>query len=223
MTKKLLNTEEKKLPKAQQQFVENMADPSIKNQTEAYQKAYKSSNDTARANAPRLLANASISDAIKERKRQALAHSKVTPEEILGSAVFQMRSSIDDLLDDDGSLSLEKARQTGAIHLIKKLKKTTKKLLDSKGNITETISTIEVEMLTNQDGRREVAKYMEVELLAPKPELIYDDPRYSRELLKRLIHDHGWDPEQAISGILQRFPELDEKMLRECVEADQLW
>jgi len=169
MTKKRLNIAKKQLPKAQQQFVENMANPLVKNQTEAYMKAYQCSYDTARANAPRLLAKACISEAIQRRKKRALAHALVTPEEVLGSAAFQMRSSMADVLDNNGSFDLNKAIETGAVDLLKKHKETIR-TINNKDGSTEVVKTVEVEMLTNQDGRKEVANYIGLERFAPKPQ-----------------------------------------------------
>ncbi len=79
-----------------------------------------------------------------------------------------MRSSIVDVLDDNGSFSLEKARATGAIDLIKKQRKTTKTFTDKDGN-TEIIKTVEIEMLTNEDARKEVAKYILLKQLCLNP------------------------------------------------------
>ena len=156
------------LPKTQQQFVENMANPAVKNQTQAYQLAYDCSYNTARANAPRLLANACISQAIEHRKQRAIAHSRVTPEEVLGNAAFQMRSSIDDVLDDEGFFNIERARETGAADLIKKYKETIRTIHKEIGE-TEIIKTVEVELLPNQDARKEVANYIGLEKFAPPP------------------------------------------------------
>lgn len=146
--------------KQQQAFIENMADPTIKTQTEAYLKAYPNvSYRTAMANSSRMLRNAMILNAIEDRKQRAIAHCRVSPEEVLGGAAFQMRSSIDDILGDDGSFSIEKARTTGAVDLIKRHKETIRTVSDKQGR-TATIKIVEVEMLTNQDGRKEVAEYI---------------------------------------------------------------
>jgi phage terminase small subunit len=149
----------KQLSKRREKFVEEMANPRTRTQTEAYQKAYGCSYDTARANAPQLLANASISEAIKNRIKRAMKHHAVTPEEVLGSAVFQMRTSMDDLIDEDGSFDLEKARTTGAIDVVKKLE--IEEITDfGTGNI---IRKTKVELLLSESGRKEVANYIGME------------------------------------------------------------
>lgn len=76
---------------------------------------------TASVDVYRALENPRISAAIQNRINRALKHHQVTPEEVLGSTVFQMRSSMDDLMDEDGFFDLQKARETGAIDLIKEI------------------------------------------------------------------------------------------------------
>lgn len=206
----------KQLPKAQAQFVENMADPAVKNQTQAYMKAYHCTYDTARANAPRLLANACISDAIAHRKQRAIAHSRVTPEEVLGNAAFQMRSSIDDVLDDEGSFDIRHARETGAIDLVKKHKETVRTINKQDGG-TETIKTVEVEMLTNQDGRKEVANYIGLEKFAEAPA---KDVAFYVRLIRGYVEETGEDIKQIITTAVEfnRLPadmavEVERKLL----------
>jgi phage terminase small subunit len=149
----------------QTKFIEAMADPNTKNPTQAAIKAGCPPKN-ARITASRWLTKANITDEIRERKERALAHHRITPEEVLGSAAFQMRSSIDDVLDDDGSFSIERARATGAVDLIKRHKETTRTTTDQNGN-TITVKIVEVEILTNQDGRKEVADYMCIQRFAP--------------------------------------------------------
>lgn len=94
-------TKRRKPTKQQQAFIENMANPSVKTQTEAYLKAYPNvTKETAMANSSRLLRNAKVLEILEERRRRVILHSRVTPEEVLGGAAFQMRSSMDDLLGD---------------------------------------------------------------------------------------------------------------------------
>lgn len=148
----------KKLTIQQAKFVEAMAHPQTKNQTQAAIAA-GCPPKTARITASKWLTKANILEAIRKRKRKVMEYAQVTPEEVLGFAAFQMRSSIADVLDDNGTFSLEKARATGAVDLIKKHKETMKTFTNKDGN-TEEIKTVEVEMLTNQDARKEVAKYL---------------------------------------------------------------
>jgi hypothetical protein len=153
------NVMPRKTPTPQQEkFIEAMADPNTKNPTEAARKAGCPAKN-ARITASRWLTKANISEEIRERKERALAHHRLTPEEVLGSAAFQMRSSMADVLDDDGSFSIEKARATGAVDLIKRHKETIR-TINHKDGSTETVKTVLIELLTNQDGRKEVADYI---------------------------------------------------------------
>lgn len=194
-----------KLTIHQNKFVEAMSDPKTKNQTQAAIKAGCPPKN-ARITAAKWLTKANILEAITKRKQRALAHSCITPEEVLGSAVFQMRSSMNDVLDENGSFDIEKARATGAVDLLKRHKETIK--TDAEGNITR---TIEVELLTNQDARKEVANYIGVERLSPdKPQTLEDK---ARELYRRAVEVLGYTEQEALEGVQIIFPEIDVKLL----------
>ncbi len=161
------NKRKKQLTLREQRFVEAMADPRTKSNTQAaIQAGYAPQN--ARIIAAQNLTKLNISDAIRHRKQRALEHAEVSAQEVLGSAVFQMRSSMADVLDDEGSFDLNKAVDTGAIDLLKKHKETTRTIYDKEGGC-EVIKTVEVEMLTNQDARKDVANYIGLERFAPPP------------------------------------------------------
>lgn len=198
---------EKKLKPQHKIVVEEIAKG--KSQTDAYLKAYPQvkSRKVAQVNSARLLSNAIIADAVQKRIQIALAHNGVTPEEVVGSATRQMRSSIDDVLDDDGSFSIEKARETNAVDLIKKQKETIKTFTDKDGN-TEITKTVEVEMMTNQDGRKEVANYLGMAHLATNPQSLTDE-ELARELLRRVTENYGWEKEKAVKLIKERFPGIE--------------
>lgn len=210
MPSKQTQARKPKLKPQHQVFVDERAKG--KSQTDAYQKAYpKASRKAARAHASRLVANGNISDALQKRIQRALNNQKVTPEEVVGSAVFQMRSSINDVLDDDGSFSIEKARETGAVDLLKKHKETIKTTYDPATKQTQTTKTVEIEMLTNQDGRKEVANYIGVERFAPDNVPSIEDK--VRELYRRAVEKLGFSHAEAIEGVAQLYPEVDVKQL----------
>lgn len=154
------NHKKQKLKPQHQIVVEELAKG--KSQTDAYLVAYPQvkSRKVAQVNAARLLSNAIISEAVQNRIRLALANTNVTPEEIVGSAARQMRSSIDDTLNEQGSFDIKKARETGAIDFLKKHKETIRSTFNPQTGETQTIKIVEIEMLTNESGRKEVAGYM---------------------------------------------------------------
>jgi len=156
----------------QAKFIEAMSDPNTKNQTQAAIKA-GCPPKTARITASKWLTKANILDAIDERKKRVIAHSDITPEEVIGGAAFQMRSSMDDLLDENGSFSIEKARATGAVDLLKRHKETNR-TISHKDGTTETVKTVQIEILTNQDGRKELAEYIGLDKLR-NPRLSQDE------------------------------------------------
>lgn len=157
-----------------------------------------------------------ISEAVQKRRERAIAHHQVTPEEVLGSAVFQMRSSMDDILDDDGSFSIEKARETGAVDLLKKHKETRKTTFNPDTKQVETTVVVEVELLPNSDGRKEVANYIGLENL---PNSNSDDKfKQAYDLALKLIAIDNWAKEKAIYWTVQKFKEIDEKFDGEKLE-----
>lgn len=201
-------------PKRQQKFIEFMARPDIESQTQAYMKAYNCNYDTARVNASKLLTNANIRTAIEERRKRALEAAGVTAEEVIGSAAFQMRSSIADVLNETGSFDIEKARRTGAIDLIKKIK--VKETIDSKTGDKEV--THEIEMLTNQDARKELANYIRLEKPvnpAPVNVLVGLAVEWTKGYINEL-------PRESILEILEEsFPEVDAAEVLKSVECGE--
>lgn len=163
-----------KLTVKQKRLIEELAKPKVKSIKDAAIKAGYA-DSTANTHVYAMLENASFSAALEERKQRVIAHHEITPEEVLGSAVFQMRSSMADILNDEGSFDYEKARATGVIDLLKKHKETIRVVKNK--NTTETIKTIEVELLTNQGARKEVAEYLGIKQL----------PRENEQNLKRTI------------------------------------
>ena len=116
----------KKLKPAQEKFIENVAKGM--NQTDAYQDAYpKAKRSTARNNAARLLANASISDAVKTRKEEAALHANVTNAQVLGATAKIAFASIEDAHDEQGYFDYQKAVKSGAVEIIKSISRTPNK------------------------------------------------------------------------------------------------
>ncbi len=69
------------------------------NGTWAYMKAYKVNADTARASAPRLLANVSVRTMIDELKAEQAAELHMTKMDVLNEAARQMTANIGDYID----------------------------------------------------------------------------------------------------------------------------
>lgn len=91
---------------------------------------------------------------IAQRKKEAALHAKVTPEMVIGATAMRAFASIDDAIDDEGNFSIEKARETGAIHLIKKYEK-------------KADGTVRVEFYSNADAQDKLGNYLGMEY-APK-------------------------------------------------------
>lgn len=109
-----------KLTAKQRKFVTNMAKPQISKQTAAKIAGYERGG----AEADRLLSQRHIVDAIERRKTLAAEFCRVSPEQIIGATALRAFATIDDAFDENGDFDIQKARETGAIHLIKKLERT---------------------------------------------------------------------------------------------------
>lgn len=179
----------KRLPKNQEKFIENMANPKFKSQTEAYQDAYGCDADSARKHAPRMVANGVILERIEERKREVAKHANVTAAQIIGATALRAFATIDDAFDENGDFSITKARETGAIHLIKKMsRKHTKEGID-----------VSVEFYSNESAQDKLGNYLGLEK-APQqftPEISVALKNY-RELV-----ESGLSKEEALKQIVE--------------------
>jgi hypothetical protein len=198
----------KKLNRRENRFIDEMANPKTKSVRQAGIKAGYAAA-TASTIIYKKLEDTRISDAIQKRINRALSHTSVTAEEVLGSAAFNMRTSFDDLIDDDGYADLAKARETGAIDLIKEME------------IVETIDlktmhkTIrhKIKIESPASARKEVAEYLEK--AAKLPIQTFTDEEIAKELFGRMIEKYGWNKTKALKGIKERFPAVDLKLLTE--------
>lgn len=93
------------------------------NATEAYRRTYPKckKDESAWASASQLLREPKVRAAIDERMREL----QMTADEAVSRLSDMARGDIRDLLDEEGNLDWEKARQLGVTKLIKKLKVTT--------------------------------------------------------------------------------------------------
>jgi hypothetical protein len=162
--KKGEKTKKPRLTVKQKKFVDAITDPKNNSATEAALKAGYSPT-SARESASENLTKSYITEAIEKRKMRYLAHCDVTREEILGHAGFQMRSSIEDMIDEEGYFDLDKARETGAIDLVKEMEIETS--ID--------LSTMErrvrhkVKFESSAAARKELANYMGIAKNAENP------------------------------------------------------
>jgi Terminase small subunit len=212
----LIHTPKKrKLSLRENRFVEAMANPEVKSAAEAARRAGYSEK-SARFIAYKTLAKVYISEAIERRKRRAIIHSRVTPQEVLGSAVFNMRSSINDALDEDGNFSIEKARATGVIDLIKKYKQTIRTTYMD-GVKQETITIIEIEIASPAEARQEVARYLKImdkKGTASNFYIIMTDAERAADLIRRMVERHNWSEERALEAVKEKYPHIDYSKLK---------
>lgn len=98
--------------------------------------------------------NRVLREHIDERKKLALQFCDVTPEMVIGATAMRAFGSPDGAFDEHGRFNMQLARDSGAIHLLKKLKMTR--------------SGLEAEFYSNESAQQQLANYMGMEI-APKP------------------------------------------------------
>lgn len=199
-------TAKKSLTLKEQKFVEAMANPKTKSATEAAIKAGYSSR-TARVQASQNLTKLNISEAIQKRRERAIRHYHVTPEELIGSAVFQMRSSMNDLIDEEGYFDLEKARETGAIDLVKEMEVITNVDLQT---MNKTVRH-KIKFESPAAARKELADYLGIKQL---PRINDADLTKLIATWKRLAAKFGTTFEEEMRVYLDQYatPEMRERL-----------
>lgn len=105
---------------------------------------------TAHSQGPRLLANAGVKAAIAGR----IAELKASADEVLMRLAAHSRGSIADFLTEAGDIDLTAARAAGKLHLIKKIKRTTR--TDDKDGL---YTTVEIELYDAQAATVQLGRY----------------------------------------------------------------
>lgn len=113
----------RKLTNREEKFVEEMANPQTKSAAEAARKAGYSTR-SARELARKALTKVDVLQQIEQRKLEAAKHFQVTREAVMGATAQRAFATIDDAFDETGRFDMEKARRTGAIHLVKSITRT---------------------------------------------------------------------------------------------------
>lgn len=171
---------EGKLSHRDKKFVEAMVDPKTKSQTEAAIKAGYSPK-TARTKASQKLTKVNIREEIEKRKKELAKLSNICDESIIGAAARVAFASIDDAFDDNGHFDIEKARQTGAINLIKSIRRTPTKYGES----------VSIEFYSASEARKELAEYLGIKQL----------PRENEQRLQTAVN--------GILAFLEMHPDYD--------------
>jgi len=98
----------------------------------------------------KLLSNPRILQEIEKRKAIALQAARVTKDMVLGATVLRAFASVDDALDEKGNFSIDKARETGVIHHIRKFQKK-----DTKWG-----EDVSFELYSNESAQEKLANYL---------------------------------------------------------------
>ena len=180
----------KRLSKRQERFVDNMANPAIKSQTQAYQEAFGCEYDSAKVEASRSLTNPNVLARIEERKKEVAKYANITAAQVIGATALRAFATIDDAFDEEGNFDIRKARLTGAIHLIKKISR-----IPTKEGVKTT-----VEFYSNETAQDKLGNYLGLEK-APQqncpPELLA-----AKAFFDSLI-EQGKTQQEAIKEVIQ--------------------
>lgn len=149
------------------------------NATEAYKRVYpKSSDDAARANAARLIANDNISAEIQRR----IDERAMGKDEVLTRLADHARADIRDFLavSNNGDVALDISAAEGKTHLIKKVtqRHSTRTTKDS---VTEdTVLTLEL-----HDAQAALVQ------IGKHHKLFTEQQEHSGEIVLRVVYDEG--------------------------------
>lgn len=159
---KKIKPEDKPLSPRQERFVEAILTPDTTARQAALDAGYATGPEgsiSANVQATKLLRLPNIAKRIAERKKEVAQFANITPAQVLGATALRAFATIDDAFDENGYFDIEKARKTGAIHLIKKITRTP-------GKYGETIS---VEFYSNESAQDKLGSYLGMEKLPDQP------------------------------------------------------
>ena len=182
-----------KLTAKQTAFVEHYL--TCWNATEAARRAGYSAH-TANQQGPRLLVNVGIEVAIAAR----LSELKMSADEVLTRLSDQARANMDDFVVGD-YLNLERARDRGKMHLIKKLKVRTTTISKPEGEDVET-HDVEVELYDAQAALVHLGRHHK---------LFTDKIETKDGNWEDLARKHGLDPDKVRAALTVAGPLFGDK------------
>ncbi len=176
----------KKLSVKEKRFIEQMANPAVKSQTQAAKNAgYSVKNAKQIANEN--LTKPYILDAIQKRKQHFAEAAGVNEKNVLGATVVIAFGDIADALDDRGCFDYEKAKQTGATALIKRITR----------NDTKYGENVSVEFYSKADALGKLGEYLGMKQQERKNQT---DIQKIAEVVKSYLVEHpDYDREQVIN------------------------
>ena len=196
-----------KLTPMQEKFVEAMTNPDNKNATQAAIKA-GAAKSSANVQASKWLTKTNIRNAIERRRKELAEISRITPDEIFGSALREVLSTIDDVLDEQGRFCIKKARKTGAIHYVRKLS----------FRETKFGTNVAFEMADAAAARRELSEYLGMKQLPRENERKL---KATVDAIRNYLHDHPDADREKVINVFARARQLDLDAVIEQLETIQ--
>jgi phage terminase small subunit len=141
-----------RLTKKAEKFADAMANPDVEsNAAAAIEAGYEPNSASVTASV--LLKNPNVQDRIEKRKAEVAKHANITDAQVIGATALRAFATIDDAFDERGYFDITKARETGAIHLIKKIHRTHTKYGEN----------IAVEFYSNESAQDRLGAYLGLE------------------------------------------------------------
>lgn len=134
---------------------------------------------------------------IQERIEARIAEAKVQTNEVIGTLASHMRADLADVLPEDEIL--QKAKEAGVSHLIKKLKVTRRTIPVKDGEPIEQV-THEFEMYSAQEAAKSLCNVLGLNKEAAKNP--FDAAKAAYE---RIVRETGLAPERARQIVAQQF------------------
>jgi len=186
-----------KLNSRQEKFGTNVAKGM--SQTAAYQDAYPSSSkDAAKVDASRLLTNANVSIFVQKRREEAIRYADIKQAEVLGETTRIAFASIEGAMDENGHFDFNKAVETGAASLIKKVTRTA----------TQYGENVAFEFYSKADALGKLGEYLGMKVDPKENPASLTDEALARELSRRL-RARDFTEDEVIEGVKSKFPNID--------------
>jgi hypothetical protein len=158
------------------------------------------SESYARVNVYRELAKASVQERIAARQAEA----KVETNEIIGTLASQMRADLADILPKDEIM--QRAKEAGVSHLIKKLRIKTRFISNGPGKKPDKEVTHEIEMYSAQEAAKQLCSVFG--LNKKEGENPIDEQERVERAIETYITRTGASRAEAIKNLIPFLPEV---------------
>lgn len=161
-------------------------------------KAAGYSIDSAYAIASENLRKPEIARRIQQRIAEA---TTLTPNEIIGTLASQMRADMTDCLDEEGNIDLDRIKQQGLGHLVKRLRVRRTYEGSCEGKLVAEV--VDVELHDAQAAAAKLASLMGLQNWGHRIDINETKRRIAVTLMAQELLNNGWTLNLALSHMLQ--------------------